>query len=94
MPYVWVPEKRRIALAVYPELPSGYVEVRFPFSVYREARTSDWEYMYFCSRCQGWLKGHPHTHEENTLAPLSGRSGWVWECQRCGEELGFEGIIS
>lgn len=33
-------------------------------------------------------------YRENTLGPLSGRSGEVEYCLVCGKELGFRGIIS
>jgi hypothetical protein len=88
-----------MSLTVYPDLPTGYIELHRPLDGYRMARYSINKYMYFChwKECNGWISGDPIEREENSMShhhPLSGRSGTVFLCRRCGGEIGFSGAVA
>ena len=53
-------------------------------------------YAYYCGNCKGWIMGEPNDYYINNLAPehLAGRRGHDYYCRRCGENVGFSGIVS
>lgn len=99
MPYhqVWEPNPSNRNLPVLDKLPPGVTEKSY-FGSLREAwgTTADDEFRsyYHCPHCKGWIEGAPTTYGEHTLGPLSGRSGTVYACIRCGEEVAFNGLVS
>lgn len=101
MPYrqVYEPAPSNKSLPILEELPAGVMEDSLSLTI-REARgrTADgvYRYFYFCRRCKGWIEGQANTYQVNTLAPhqLAGRSGTEYYCIRCGDEIGFMGMMS
>lgn len=94
---VWVPPKVNEDIPVLKELPPGITE--FPSVAGTRAalgRTADGEYHRYqhCRNCDGWIEGDSEIATEHTLGPLSGRSGTVYLCRRCGHEIGFTGVVS
>lgn len=84
-------------MPVYAELPRGAIETTSLIVEHREAKgyvNDKYKNYYFCPKCEGWIEGWPKSARVNTLAPLSGRSGHTEECERCGYELSFMGIVS
>lgn len=85
-------------LKVHKDLPHGVLEQETTsFRDYRTARGyvgDEYKHYYFCPKCNGWVEGYPVAYRTNTLAPLSGRSGRVEDCERCGYELDFMGAVS
>lgn len=53
-----------------------------------------YEFWHFCPRCDLWIEGEPEKEREETMQCLSGRSGTVKRCRKCGVELDFFGAIS
>jgi hypothetical protein len=96
----WTSAPKNMKLEVFQDPPDGYVEEKdFLFSSFRMARTSKFEYAYYChwKDCKGWVLGIPNEYEENTMSPnhpLSGRQGTAYYCRRCGREIGFSGKVS
>jgi len=94
----WQPPHVNKSIPVLETLPHGIAEQSRVIWHIREAwgTTDDGvhhEY-YYCHHCKGWIEGQAITHQENTLGPLSGRNGIAFECIRCQEEIGFNGIVS
>jgi len=54
----------------------------------------DHRMFYTCQFCKGWIEGRPYEYQENTIGPLCGRKGYVSSCIRCGNEIGFSGMVS
>jgi hypothetical protein len=86
-------------LIVHTELPFGILEAREFLREYRTAtgyNGGHFKTFYFCPKCNGWLEGWPVQYHQHTLVPhaLAGRSGYVEDCERCGYELGFVGMVS
>lgn len=97
MPYEtqYVPAPRDLTLPVLPQPPVEAVIHRAADwnAPYDTARAPS-RWFYKCRHCDGWIEGHAGSYRENTLAPLSGRSGTAYHCIRCGEEIGFSGMVS
>lgn len=91
---------KKPSVVVHQELPHGVLEQgRTSFRDYRTARGyvgDEYKCFYFCPNCKGWIEGYPQSHHVNNLAPwaLAGRSGYADDCERCGYELGFMGMVS
>lgn len=49
---------------------------------------------YYCDDCKGWIAGYPYEYREDDIGPLCGRRGTVFSCIRCGNEIGFNGMVS
>lgn len=94
----WQPPHIDKSIPVLELLPDGVAEQHWALMPIREAQgtTADGVYhnYYYCRHCKGWIEGQPIATGENTLGPLSGRNGTVYECIRCQEEIGFNGIVS
>lgn len=99
----WVEAQKNLNLPVFKELPLGLVREKsdflYPFE--RAGQPTQGGYIrcthYYCDRdCKGWIEGFPNEYEVNTLAPyqLAGRQGTEWYCIRCGEQIGFLGVVS
>lgn len=50
--------------------------------------------LYYCYHCRGWIAGVPGQYHEDNIGLLSGRRGEVFHCRRCGNEIGFFGMMS
>lgn len=99
MPYrtIWEPAPKDMSLHVLSELPDGYSTGNYSLLSMigiREARKGFTENMYFCDRCNGWIKGYPNEYKVDNLGLLSGRHGTEYYCLRCGHEMGFMGVMS
>lgn len=97
--YHWQPPEKHLSLKVHKKLPKGFTqEMSFGNDV-KEARNAKYEHMYFCPHreCNGWIDGLPTEHEVHTMSqhhPLSGRDGTEYYCHRCGQEIGFIGMVA
>lgn len=94
---VWEPPHRNDNIKCHADLPEWATERGMSGFGPREAdgyNDSKRVHLYFCHHCKGWVEGWPDTHGENSIGPLSGRSGTVYECARCGEEFHFDGMVS
>lgn len=101
MPYrqVYEPASQDMSIEVVQELPEGITERRHSYSGIREARGDGDRYFEaytYCRHCDGWVKSSPNMYNVNTLdtRSLSGRSGQDFHCARCGEKIGFMGMMS
>lgn len=104
MPYklVWEPAPENKDIPVLETLPEGLNE-KPCWGNYKMAETPleeviskkiPWIYYYHCHWCKGWIKGRPNEYREDTIGPLSGRRGTAFYCIRCGNEIGFSGMVS
>lgn len=100
MPYIqkweWAEPDKDESLEVYKDLPDGYQEKsQRVLRPYRHAER-DWEEMYYCDGCEGWILDWPNEYPCNTLntSHLSGKQGRDYHCRRCGRHLGFSGVMS
>lgn len=105
MPYkqVWFDASKDENIEVYRDLPPEYHERKFGLWGVKQAELNVeyWKddkelWMYECHHCNGWIKGEPNKYEINTLRPsqLAGRQGTEFYCRRCGNQIGFMGIMS
>lgn len=100
MPYrtVYEPASKDPSIEVVQELPEGIEEKR-NLGNYRMARGSGDRYFEeytYCRHCGGWVKSHANMYSVNTTNShsLSGRNGQDFHCARCGERIGFMGMMS
>jgi len=100
MPYrqSWFDAPKNMSLTVHKELPDGIPEQKLSFGTREAWGTVNGEFktFHFCRYCGGWIEGHANQYEVNTLnaSQLSGRQGTEYHCQRCGERIGFMGMVS
>lgn len=103
MPYrqVYEPAPKDMNLPVIKEgeLPAGVEEKRWTLSSLREAAGmvgDEYLVFHFCHWCKGWIPGHANEYRVNTLdsSRLAGRQGQEYYCKRCGQEIGFSGLMS
>jgi hypothetical protein len=89
---------KKPSLKVLEELPHGVtVSQLLSFREIKEASgyvDGNYKHFYYCPKCAGWIEGWPRRYGQHSLGPLSGRSGYVEDCARCGYELDFMGIVS
>jgi hypothetical protein len=80
-------------LAVMPDLPRGYTELKYAKP--RQAVAPGGKIVHFCSKCAGWIAGHPLCQTDDDRENFrDGRRGRVLRCRRCGEELSFFGVFN
>lgn len=76
----------------------GFKTARFPFDKVIELANNKQEWdereFYHCRNCDGWIEGKPYEYKENSMGILCGRRGTTSSCNRCGDELGFSGMVS
>lgn len=102
MPYrhQWFDAPKDTSLSVLKSLPSDVSEDRLNdlFNLKQAAGYVDGQYktFHFCPHCGGWIEGHANQYEVNTLnsGHLAGRRGTEFFCCRCGERIGFFGMMS
>lgn len=95
----WDGTLKKPSLVVHADLPEGVVEQPSILRQTREARgwvNGECKNFYHCPNCNGWIEGFPNSYRVNNHAPwaLAGRMGSVDDCERCGYELDFLGIMS
>lgn len=94
------PAPKDMSLVVLKELPEGVTEHQELFSRIKTAAgkpsAEGWPHYYFCRYCGGWIEGYPNEYRVNTMDSyrLSGRRGTESHCIRCGEQIGFSGMVS
>lgn len=97
---VYEPAPKNERLPILENLPNGVEEKSFSLSAIREAwghpTPETFASYYHCYRCGGWIEGQPNSYQVNTLNPamLAGRQGTEYYCRRCGEQIGFDGLMS
>jgi hypothetical protein len=105
--YVFEPNPSDTGIPVLKELPEGYSETKgwgeykvagYPLDKLikeaKEGRTADYKSFYQCRYCDGWIEGKAYEYFEDDIGPLCGRRGTVSACIRCGNEIGFSGMVS
>jgi len=98
--YFPAPQDR--SLPVYHDLPPEYVASRFLDSHNATIKAEHYgegkeQFMHYCRYCLGWIPGQANEFPINTMShrhPLGGRQGTEYYCRRCGEQIGFSGIVS
>ena len=92
---------RNPTLVVLKELPEGVEEKWSLGGLHglREAWGTPYDIFhtfYYCYECEGWIEGNPEPVHFNNWEPqhLAGRKGTAYECQRCGVEIVFLGVMS
>ena len=98
--YTFVPNPSDENIPVLENPPAGfeisndrnYKTARIPFDQMMES--NDTRDFYYCLHCNGWIEGIPFEHHEDDIGPLCGRRGIVSSCIRCGNEIGFSGMVS
>ena len=103
MPYqtTWVAAKKDPNRKCYAILPDGYEVASGLFACYQLASKDGTRCaipenaLHFCEKC-GWVEGYPNQYKVNTLdsAHLSGQRGEDYHCARCGNHIGFSGVMS
>lgn len=95
--FEWSEPPKDLSLLVLKELPEEF-EIEEWLTSPKEARhKNDFAQVYYhCRYCDGWIAGHPNHERINNMDSfrLSGRSGTVYYCRRCGEEIKFSGMMS
>jgi hypothetical protein len=106
MPYhtIWTPNPHDKSLPVLKDedLPAGVYDLGltgfFGGHTREKHGTIDGEYVrfHYCPHCGGWIPGDYYTYQVNNLntRALAGRSDECSACRRCGEEVGFTGLMS
>jgi len=61
---------------------------------HKQGKELDHRTYYYCRECKGWIEGKPTEYHEDNIGPLCGRRGTVTACIRCGDEIGFCGMVS
>ena len=92
----WVPAPADPKLPVLKKLPKGAQSGwGGAYLIKKEGKKDESvQHWHECPFCKGWIPGEAFESEENTLGPLSGRSGTATYCRRCGREIGFSGVMS
>jgi len=96
MPWKWIPPETDKTLPVLVELPH-WAHNSMPWIKYEfdgiDAK-GHFHQFYHCRHCGGYIEGTPYEEHEHSLGLLSGRSGRVVICRRCGREIDFQGAVS
>lgn len=105
--HVFVPNPSDDKLPVLKKVPKDYEvtgadwsfqRARLPFDKLLEKYKANKNFkerrFYSCRYCKGWIEGEPYEYHEDDIGPLCGRRGDVFSCIRCGNEIGFCGMVS